>query len=709
MLKKYFLFFLFLLCLNIYSQSLKVITINVWSGLDYKGTFKMGEYEGEEQRDKRFQFLVSQLKNINADVIFLQEANPVKTYSSRIARLLGMDEVHQVCITGFKLASLGFPTNLADGITILAKPELNLKKIDVWKLSGLFGFYGDYFSFHFDESNFALVARIKLNGLPVNLINVHTNSVPPDKPALRNYMEELLTNNVISKEEYDDGLKEWAHKLNNRSGEFETLSEKLKDLPVGIPFILGGDFNIEPEDLNLLKLISENNLLNTQRVSVECPFTWLPSKNINISYSISDSVSSNEDKDAYRLMYSKYDLSPRTIDHLFLNNLFNEKCIKEYKVILDSLAGDVQASDHFGIYSEIDLSGISGKIKKETDYFTNINNSSVEPFPILMYDTDIGFGYGAKAFLLNLFDQNESIDLTAFNSTKGERWYRLAFSWPDLESRQGKICPLAIDFSFDYDKMIKNGYYGIGKNSKFQDREFYTKEPVEVCLSASRGFTTKFVGQFGLRLKGASLYNFESTGKLKEIIKSPTDSIAHFISVFLNLRYDSRNSFINPSSGMVLQGEVETSGKTNDNDEHSINFSRYFLEYQSYSILFYPKTVLALRFQLQNISCNNLPVLVLYSLGGNKTLRGFPQDRLIDKCSILFNGELRFPIYNRFTGILGLDAGQVFPSFRDIDLSGWKMNPAIGLRFNMDNFIVRLDAGFSNETTGLYFNFGHIF
>ncbi len=709
MLKKYFLFLLFLLCLNVYSQSLKVITINVWSGLDYKGIIKMGEYESEEKAEKRFQFLVSQLKDINADIIFLQEVNPVKTYSSRIARLLGMDEVHQVCNGGIKIASLGFPTNLSEGITILARTKYNLEKTDAWKLSGMFGLYGDYFSTQFNETNFALVAKINVNGLPVYLVNVHTNSTPPDKPALRNYLEDLLLKNIISKEEYDDGLKEWAHKLKNRPCEFETLSEKLKDLPVGIPFILGGDFNIEPDDPHLVKLISENNLLNTQKESVESPFTWLPYKNINIGYSISDSGSSNEDKDAYKLMYRYYDLSPRTIDYLFLSNLFNEKCSKEYKIILDSLDGDVQASDHFGVYSEIDLSGISGKIKKETDYFTNINYSSIEPFPILMYDTDIGFGYGAKAFFMNLFDQNESIDLTAFNSTKGERWYRLAFSWPDLESRQGKIYPVAIDFSFDYDKMIKNGFYGIGKNSKYVDQEFYTKEPVEICLSASRGFTTKFVGQFGLRFKGASVYNFESTDKLKELVKSSSDSSAYFVSVFLNLRYDSRNSLINPSGGMVLQGEVETSGKINDDTEHGVDFSRYYFECQSYSILFYPKTVLALRFRLQNISCNNLPVQVLYSLGGNKTLRGFPQDRLIDKCSILFNGELRFPIYNRFTGIIGLDAGQVFPSFSDIDLSGWKMNPSVGLRFNLDNFIVRFDAGFSNETTGLYFNFGHIF
>jgi hypothetical protein len=36
-------------------------------------------------------------------------------------------------------------------------------------------------------------------------------------------------------------------------------------------------------------------------------------------------------------------------------------------------------------------------------------------------------------------------------------------------------------------------------------------------------------------------------------------------------------------------------------------------------------------------------------------------------------------------------------------------NYVCGLRYYMDTFIVRLDVGLSDETTGLYLNFGHIF
>ncbi len=103
------------------------------------------------------------------------------------------------------------------------------------------------------------------------------------------------------------------------------------------------------------------------------------------------------------------------------------------------------------------------------------DDKSIEPFPILSYDTDAGLGYGAKGFFLNLLGLNESFDLTFFNSTKGERWYRFVFSMPDFELRQGKNYPAAFDLIVDYDKYIKNNFFGTGSGSKYSNREYFTK------------------------------------------------------------------------------------------------------------------------------------------------------------------------------------------------------------------------------------------
>ncbi len=88
-------------------RTLRIVTINVWSGLDYHGTLNFGEYESAERRDFRFQFLARQLKELKPDIIFVQEANPVGKYSSALADSLDFDEVHQVCNAGLKILGFG--------------------------------------------------------------------------------------------------------------------------------------------------------------------------------------------------------------------------------------------------------------------------------------------------------------------------------------------------------------------------------------------------------------------------------------------------------------------------------------------------------------------------------------------------------------------------------------------------------------------------
>lgn len=471
------------------TSSLRILTLNVWSGLDYEGTFRMGEYEKKGERDKRFQLLVKEIKKIDPDVIFLQEANPVQSYSARLARALQFDKIYQVTLGGIKLGPLGIPSNLKEGNAILARSELQLKTHDVWKLSGSFGLFGDIFTCHFDEVN--KIAKPK----------------------------------------------------------FEFL-------------------------------------------------------------------------------------------------------------------------------------------------------------PILMWDTDIGFGYGIKLFYLNPLKLNESFDLVIFNSTKGEQWYRLVFSWPDFEHRQGKIYPISLDLTLDYDKYLKNNYFGIGNESAFEDREVYTREPLEITMTASRGFNPTLVGQFGLRYKTVNNYNFEENSRLKSTPPDLNVSRATVSSIYANLRFDTRDSYINPSTGLVLQGETEYAFNTSF---ANVNYQRIAAWFHYYKILLYPKTILALRLYLQNLFGDDIPIQFLLPIGGGSTLRGSPQDRYLGKTSAIFNGELRFPLIWRFGGVVGFDAGKVWDSLVDFDLKRWATNPTIGLRFYMTNFLVRLDIGLGKDSTGLYFNFGHVF
>ncbi len=344
-------------------------------------------------------------------------------------------------------------------------------------------------------------------------------------------------------------------------------------------------------------------------------------------------------------------------------------------------------------------------------FLTNLfaQNDSIhaqwEALPILSYDTDAGFGFGVKSMTVNLFSQNESFDIILFNSSNGERWYRFVASYPDFELRQGTIYPMSIDLTIDYDKWISNSFFGIGNSSQFSDKEIYTREPFDCSVMFGKGITTTFVIQTGLRYRSIRNSRFVLDSKLKDILPAINRSTATMNSILFNARYDSRNSFITPSSGLVVSGEVEYApiifGSTS-------SFSKFNSSLQYYKTLI-GSSIIASRIILQSLSGSNLPVQSLISIGGTNTLRGIPQDRYLDKSAIISNVEYRIPIFWRFGIVAGVDAGRVWSSLSNISVTDWSVNYIGGIRFYMDTFVIRLDVGVSKETSGFYLNFGELF
>jgi hypothetical protein len=76
-----------------------------------------------------------------------------------LARELGFEKIHQVCEAGIKLGPVRLPVNLKKGNAILTRPGLRLKKYENWKLSGVFGIFGDILTIHFSDATFALVEK----------------------------------------------------------------------------------------------------------------------------------------------------------------------------------------------------------------------------------------------------------------------------------------------------------------------------------------------------------------------------------------------------------------------------------------------------------------------------------------------------------------------------------------------------------------------
>lgn len=333
---------------------------------------------------------------------------------------------------------------------------------------------------------------------------------------------------------------------------------------------------------------------------------------------------------------------------------------------------------------------------------------SLSALPILMYDGDIGWGYGGKAKFVDYLGKKESFDLILFNSSKGERWYVFTFSIPDIEIRQNKTYGLSFDLKAEYDKYLKYNFYGVGTVSKKEDMTIFTHETKSIQLTFGRGFTPEFVVEASYVIRGLNYFNVEEGKHFTDTLKRFGKQFVPYAS--LVVRYDTSDSQIHPTRGVRLLFQDDIAAGFLGSEDSSYN--RLTAEFRKYLLVFGDKDVFAVRALVQYVSGGKIPLFDLSSLGGGTNLaamRGYSLNRFLDKGKFLANVEYRFPIWRRLGGNAFIDTGTVWPSLDKIDFGRIAFDAGLGLRIYLPDFCVRVDVGFSKEGMGLYFNFGHVF
>ncbi|MFQ5584155.1 MAG: BamA/TamA family outer membrane protein [Calditrichia bacterium] len=355
----------------------------------------------------------------------------------------------------------------------------------------------------------------------------------------------------------------------------------------------------------------------------------------------------------------------------------------------------------FIIFSLLQGKGLSSGTSRQQE--SGEKQRSLSLFPILMYDSDIGFGFGGKGILKNQFHRNESFDLILFASTKGEQWYVFTFSIPDFEIRQGSAYPFAVDVRFSFDKLLKSNFFGFGNTSMNNDWQF-PREMSKLELTIGRGFTHQFITEAGLVANYSSVYGYRGVNPLMHpgIPGEGENLISYF---WLGLRLDSRDSQIHPRGGWRVWLKSDFAGKFAGSD---FAYQRYRLEVSNYRQLFGPAHIFAWRLWAQQVD-GTAPYYEQSIIGGGWTARGFKADRFIENAMILSSAEYRLQFIKRLGAVVFVDTGRVFPDMRKASFKRWKADVGFGLRYYLANFVVRFDSGFSNEGTRIFFNFGHVF
>ena len=346
---------------------LRFLTINVWSGLDYEGFFKYGEYESKLRRGQRFDLLLTQIRELDPDVIFLQEANPAGRYARRLADMLDYDQIHKVVNGGIKFGPLGLPVNLKEGLAILARKSLDLHRFAAWKLSGPFGFYGDVLTIHFSESTWALAGSIRIGASLLFLVDVHLIAAPPDDEEFLRGFREWPDAQNITDEEFRAAAAVVKEKNARRTADARKLADRLRRLPPGAPVIVAGDFNAEENDPAVRAFIAETGAFDTLGAAetragqLNERYTWDSEQNENVAYS-SRPVNASGKKRAGNALLDAYDSSiRRRLDYIFLPGDFRPEDILASRIVIRAHVNSVHASDHFGVFADVDISRLFKK------------------------------------------------------------------------------------------------------------------------------------------------------------------------------------------------------------------------------------------------------------------------------------------------------------------------------------------------------------
>ena len=338
--------------------ALDVVTFNVWHGRRSGESKKVFPGESAERKERRFAWQIEEIRRLDPDVLLLQEVNPNQREARRYARALGYDEIHKVTSCGLHLGKLyKIPRNVNEGLAILAKPELGLRRAGVKRLSGN-AWCTASFGFQTRESRFALFGEIRVDGRPVLLVSTHLFSPAFMPPGFRDDLERLVEGGVVEPEH----ASEITELLDARSArnvreidlllrEIERHRKRIGSPGAPAPVILGGDLNTEPATPGVARLHEGGLESATAGREIE---TWDPEVN-QVNYETgtkkSDPFDTRGVAELIELLEPRSSIA-RQIDYLFVSP---DLSVAAAGRALDRPRDEIYPSDHFALLATVRL------------------------------------------------------------------------------------------------------------------------------------------------------------------------------------------------------------------------------------------------------------------------------------------------------------------------------------------------------------------
>ena len=372
---------------------------------------------------------------------------------------------------------------------------------------------------------------------------------------------------------------------------------------------------------------------------------------------------------------------------------------------------------------------------------TNQNNPSQRPWALL---PQVGYGpatgpmAGVKFTHRNVHDSGTTVDIDASYALKKQQGLSVAIADPHLLADRVLV---ALRAGYRYDPQRQ--FFGLGNNEQgpepasthaFQDLFGYLTVGWRPLERLALNFT------FGLRRVDIRHGDhLDACGSLRpcpftqEAFPNMPGIAGGMASrLALSLVWNGRDDVVRPTRGWRI---ILKAVHTNKSLLSDFEFTRYVADVGYLRAFADGRYIIGLRVDGEWIEAptGSVPFWELTELGGEDTMRGFFPHRFLGKGRALLNLEGRFLVtefdffdlwHIKIDGVLFGDGGRVFIDPSEVHdefklnrnifgrvASDFQYSYGAGLRISLaEALVARIDAGFSEEATGLiYLSFGQTF
>lgn len=297
-----------------------------------------------------------------------------------------------------------------------------------------------------------------------------------------------------------------------------------------------------------------------------------------------------------------------------------------------------------------------------------------------------------------------------------------AMSWRSYKMARGRIeltnllkSRVAIGSEVKWQDFTQNTYFGSGADSLETDRSEYRFKSLDaIAYTNVRPAKWLTIGGRAGWLRSPSL--LEPAGKFRRDHPATADVFPgeaafarldqpDYMHAELSVTADTRDRRSYPKDGGLYRASWT---RFSDRDGGNFSFQRFETEGAQFLSTRDRQVTLAVRGWLvasDTAEGHDIPFYLMPSLGGNNTLRSFPNFRFHDRHLAVANVELRLALLAHLDTAMFVDAGNVAARMADLDFS--RRSIGVGVRLHSDRAtFARLDIARGTEGWRLTVNTG---